>query len=1097
MFIKMSFLNKFRYCILDDTYDDILWVKFWNADSSFCVCVCYLPPDGSTRTNDAEEFYRILTEQVYQYQNIGNIHICGDFNSRCGEGSDYIEGVDDVIERDIIDSISNHYGDLLLNFLIDCNFCMLNGRVKGKNEFTHVSHRGRSVVDYVLIPHEQIINIKSMNVCLMTETVEKFSLNGCTKIPDHSVLSWEMELPKYDNVNTCIGTRQKAETFTMTRKRFNLTDIPVDFMNNQDILQQIEQTVLKIEDILSEENGASAAYSEFMELIRSEMDTKLKCVNKQSSEIKTNKMKYKKYWNDELQRQWSIVCEKERTWLKCKNNNKKKLKGDYCAERKRFDRLNRRFKRQYQRKEQEKLHNLVESDISRDFWKEIGKLSLANERKSKIPMEVLDPDGNSVFDCDEILNKWKCDYSGLFNPDNNEQFDNDHYVNIMRDLRRNTGTLHASGNMNLDSLNKEITYEEVENAVYRAKLRKATGFDGIPAEVLRNESCINLLYRIISYCFKNGEVPSEWTKGIINPIPKPDAKDARDPLNYRGISLLSVPYKIYADILNQRLMDWLEQNKVLVDEQNGFRKKRSCLEHIYSLYTIINNRKLTRKSTYVGFIDFRKAFDTVQRDFLWFKLMKIGINGRILDAIQSLYVNVQSTVKVNEMFSPWFPVSNGLKQGCKISPTLFSIYINDLAQEINDLNCGIMIDDIMVSTLLYADDIIFIAPNPESLQVMFDKLGTWSKKWRLTVNPEKTKVIHFRTSTVQQSEFKFKCGEKDIDYVSSYKYLGLWFNEHLNMTKTVTELAKSASRALSALYSKCLRAGGMTLNVFQKLYESLVEPVLFYSAGVWGISDFREIQMVQTKACRYFLGGGKCASNVALRGDMGWNSCYVKAKTEVFRLWMKLRNTDDARVLKCIHNWSKRNGRGWEARVLKLANGLNVSEILNDTNLPVRLALEVLKESLSNKDNDNWNKQLAESDKLRTYKTYKNVLNSEWYCCLPMSRDHRRILFKLRSCSLPIAIETGRYSRPKTPINERLCKFCQSDSVESETHFLLECELYTDLRHSLFVKASEVDANFMNLHTNEKLKFLMQTKDIQFHLGATVSKMFNRRKMFL
>ena len=86
MFIKMSFLNKFRYCILDDTYDDILWVKFWNADSSFCVCVCYLPPDGSTRTNDAEEFYRILTEQVYQYQNIGNIHICGDFNSRCGEG---------------------------------------------------------------------------------------------------------------------------------------------------------------------------------------------------------------------------------------------------------------------------------------------------------------------------------------------------------------------------------------------------------------------------------------------------------------------------------------------------------------------------------------------------------------------------------------------------------------------------------------------------------------------------------------------------------------------------------------------------------------------------------------------------------------------------------------------------------------------------------------------------------------------------------------------------------------------------------------------------------------------------------------------------
>ena len=113
------------------------------------MCVCYLPPDGSTRLNDAEHFYMSLTEQVYQYQNEGNIYICGDLNSRCGESSDYIEGVDDVISRKIIDFSSNHHGDLLLSFLIDCNLhvCMLNGRTNGKNDFTHVSHRGKSVVD--------------------------------------------------------------------------------------------------------------------------------------------------------------------------------------------------------------------------------------------------------------------------------------------------------------------------------------------------------------------------------------------------------------------------------------------------------------------------------------------------------------------------------------------------------------------------------------------------------------------------------------------------------------------------------------------------------------------------------------------------------------------------------------------------------------------------------------------------------------------------------------------------------------------------------------------------------------------------------------
>ena len=223
---------------------------------------------------------------------------------------------------------------------------------------------------------------------------------------------------------------------------------------------------------------------------------------------------------------------------------------------------------------------------------------------------------------------------------------------------------------------------------------------------------------------------------------------------------------------------------------------------------------------------------------------------------------------------------------------------------------------------------------------MLNTVNTWCQKWRLTVNSVKMKVIHFRTASETRSTFIFKCGEKDIKYETSYKYLGIWLNEHLNMNKTVSELAKSASRALSALYTKCLRAGGSTLDVFEKLCESLVEPVLFNASGIWGISDFKEIQSVQNKACRYFLGGGKCASNVALRGDMGWNSCFVKAKTEVFRLWIKLRTLPDEPLLKAIHNWSKTIRRGWEERVAKLSNGLNVTHIINDHALPLHVALD-------------------------------------------------------------------------------------------------------------------------------------------------------------
>ena len=330
-----------------------------------------------------------------------------------------------------------------------------------------------------------------------------------------------------------------------------------------------------------------------------------------------------------------------------------------------------------------------------------------------------------------------------------------------------------------------------------------------------------------------------------------------------------------------------------------------------------------------------------------------------------------------------------------------------------------------------------------------------------------------------------------------YKYLGLWLHEHLNLNKTVSELSKSASRAVSALYTKCLRAGGTTIDVFEKLYESLVEPVLFYGSEIWGISDHREIQTVQNKACRYFLGGGKCASNVALRGDMGWNSCYVKSKTEVFRMWIKLRNVSDDRILKTVHKWSKRNTRGWESRVLKLADNLNVTNIINDQNLPIRFALDSVKTNLCNRDAEKWTQALNKSDKLRTYKTYKCNLEREWYCTLPLFRDHRRVLFRLRSCSLPLEIETGRYTKPKTPLTDRLCKYCNSSAIEDETHFLLDCDLYTDIRSTLFEKALCLEENFHNLETDDKLRLIMQHKDLQFALGNAVYKMFRRCKLIM
>ena len=685
----------------------------------------------------------------------------------------------------------------------------------------------------------------------------------------------------------------------------------------------------------------------------------------------------------------------------------------------------------------------------------------------------------------------------MFNDKNNEAFDQEHLENIISSVQNPDGNIFPM--LDCTSLNSPITYEEVKHSVYNAKLRKASGCDNIPADVLRNEHCIGILFKIIKFAFETGAVPSQWQKGIINPIAKDG--DPRCPLNYRPITLLSIPCKIYEHILNKRLSQWLDENEILSEGQNGFRKDRSCLDHIYTLHTIIKNRKHQRKDTFACFVDYRKAFDTVDRNCLWFKLLSLGINGKIIHAIQSLYRSVECCVKLNDCFTDWFPVQNGVKQGSVLSPTQFSIYVNDLANEINNMHCGVDIDGLNVSIMLYADDIVLLSDSEINLQSMLDKLNHWCKKWRLTVNESKTKILHFRSQNKNRSNFVFKCGDDTIEYETSYKYLGFWVNEFLDISKSIREITKSASRALGAVYTKFLYAGGMTYDVYTKLINSIVEPVLFYCAGIWGHRYFREIDTVLNKACRYFLGTSKNASNLATRGDMGIDSCIVKQKLETVRLWCRIKQLPESRQSSIVHKWSLNISKSWEKIMLSFIAENNLEDVMLVDKPDKAACITLAKQKLIHTETVKWQAKLMSNgndqngNKLRTYRTYKTQFKTEDYVKINMSRDQRKVLAKFRCCNLPLEIEKGRYTRPKTPVNERICKFCGSQEVEDETHFLISCSFYDDIRYDLFNLCSQINVNFRNLIASEKLIFIMQTSSLQLKLASSLQKMIRRRNM--
>ena len=155
--------------------------------------------------------------------------------------------------------------------------------------------------------------------------------------------------------------------------------------------------------------------------------------------------------------------------------------------------------------------------------------------------------------------------------------------------------------------------------------------------------------------------------------------EENDPDNYRGITVLSCFGKLFTSVINDRIHSFLETSDILGNEQSGFRKGHSTMDHVFAVHCLTDvylQRK--KKKLFCAFIDYKKAFDSAQRGLLWGKLLNSGVNGKVLRVMRDMYAKAKSCVKTRHGLSQ-FSVSNiGLRQGENLSPVLFSLFLNDL-----------------------------------------------------------------------------------------------------------------------------------------------------------------------------------------------------------------------------------------------------------------------------------------------------------------------------------------------------------------------------------------------------------------------------------
>jgi len=279
---------------------------------------------------------------------------------------------------------------------------------------------------------------------------------------------------------------------------------------------------------------------------------------------------------------------------------------------------------------------------------------------------------------------------------------------------------------------------------------------------------------------------------------------------------------------------------VISENQTGFRKGHSTLDHVFVLKSLFDMLKYQKKKLYCAFIDYEKAFDRIWRDGMWYKLTKYGISGKILEVVKNMYKGIKSCVLGNNgERSDFFESHIGLRQGENLSPILFALYINDLEQFlVQEGNVGVRVispgieNYLKLFVLMYADDTVLLSESAVGLQKGLASLEVYCNRWNLKVNIQKTKIVVFG-SRQGQANYIFTYNGIKLEIVQCYKYLGVLFNGNGNFAKS-KELQKSqAERAMFCLLNRC-RKLDLSIDVQLDLFDRIVAPILLYGSEIWG-----------------------------------------------------------------------------------------------------------------------------------------------------------------------------------------------------------------------------------------------------------------------
>lgn len=374
---------------------------------------------------------------------------------------------------------------------------------------------------------------------------------------------------------------------------------------------------------------------------------------------------------------------------------------------------------------------------------------------------------------------------------------------------------------------------ELRKLIRSLKNNKAPGENALIAEYwkLAGDSALTQLHETFQQIWASSKVPDEWTSALIHPLHKKGNK--KDVNNYRGISLLPVTYKILSKALLNRAEPQLDPQ--LGEYQSGFRKSRSCAEQIFNLKSIISYFKLRSRDLYVVFIDFQKAYDSIDRATLFQTLREFGLDNKTREIIQSTLSNTSSKVKFRTEISESFEIRTGVRQGDGLSPLLFNCALEKVIREWRrqlqsfglplGIRLGTANQNLNIDCLAFADDLALLSHDPETAIMQIQTLEECASKFGLKISYSKTQFI----SSSKSAPDSLSTSYGKVFKTNHFKYLGEWIGP-----------SADEKTALDARVAKFEKAYHLTKNTYNKRsvsvnskirhYQTVVRPEALYAA---------------------------------------------------------------------------------------------------------------------------------------------------------------------------------------------------------------------------------------------------------------------------